>query len=694
MSNLSKRINPFLERINDFKHNKSNQTPISWQEFNHDIVKNAGRRVVVCQKDFASGTLRIKASCWLQLAENISFNPNRGFNYKTAPEITGCDKKLEGGHNWFPTHKQLTTTYDKHAYRLGFFTAIAVETKDVWIDLNSFTLEQSAEHRLMQRFYSNIELTDQPFLPKQGPAHFGPTVDPAENIIISGGTFGRSSHHGIHGNNNKNVLFIDLTLKNYEVAGISLNGAEGVTYYKVNLLGNATKIPVLGTFSALRFMDQFVLEYLKRDGCKELIEKLRLSRLAQQQILYNKVWAGKGCIRGVDARLKSLIDKNFINESGLVDGNAYAILHHRSGVAVNNFLEEVKEYKTKDIYLHDVKINNTKAKVIEIVALAKKQESSYKNLVDVAGSVLQIDNIVHSNGNYKYTILSDYKITLAKYVNRLSADRRKHYGTLHIPNEICKWSVSGYSIARFLQNDAYKRVRNGDSMHHQQKAVLAIRMDGVDGLILDQVTITNTFNYGGHGVYDVYYTGKNDGGHPSQSGNEPNMGYMGADVRAIGLFCVKNFIINKTQIKKVISHYGKSVGIDIQGDSNGSVLDSGVSYVLACATNKLNQGLAKNTNIPFGCGIRVGVGAGVDLVKTSVIKVSGGSVWVKSYKYLINNNDSNIINKETNQPIVKSLVSQVVSRPSQEIINLMFMFIIFLVLIIFLTYMSRRYAKK
>jgi len=44
---------------------------ISWSEFNQNQKENAGKKVILEQKDFDSGTLRIFESCWLVLKENI-----------------------------------------------------------------------------------------------------------------------------------------------------------------------------------------------------------------------------------------------------------------------------------------------------------------------------------------------------------------------------------------------------------------------------------------------------------------------------------------------------------------------------------------------------------------------------------------------------------------------------------------------
>lgn len=40
------------------------------------------------------------------------------------------------------------------------------------------------------------------------------------------GILGRSSHHGIHGNSMAEIFLYDLKIKDFEVGGISLNGAS------------------------------------------------------------------------------------------------------------------------------------------------------------------------------------------------------------------------------------------------------------------------------------------------------------------------------------------------------------------------------------------------------------------------------------------------------------------------------------
>ena len=70
----------------------------------------------------------------------------------------------------------------------------------------------------MQRFFALIELANTPFIPKTGPANFGDTISPANNVIIKNGTLSLSSHHSIHGNNNDKIYIHDIIFKDFEVA--------------------------------------------------------------------------------------------------------------------------------------------------------------------------------------------------------------------------------------------------------------------------------------------------------------------------------------------------------------------------------------------------------------------------------------------------------------------------------------------
>ena len=212
---------------------------ITWNKFNEDQKKNKNKVVLLKQEDFKYGTLRIKQSCTLKLTENIYFNPNRPeswidnqgnvtTNFKEAVAINP-NRELD----WWPNfkleeNKQYFEKEVRNAYRLGFFAALTLESEEIILNLNNFTLQQHPEHTLQQRFFSVIELADQPFIPKQGPADFGATLRSASKIAIINGKIGLSSHHGIHGNKINTILIKNVDFIENEVAAIALNGSNDV----------------------------------------------------------------------------------------------------------------------------------------------------------------------------------------------------------------------------------------------------------------------------------------------------------------------------------------------------------------------------------------------------------------------------------------------------------------------------------
>lgn len=199
--------------------------------------------------DFLDGTYQITKPGLYRLTENITFNPN------SRDRGSGFDSR--------PKPSQLTTgggPYDARAFGLGFFAAITIAAPNVEIDLNGFALVQSEEHALLQRFFALIELGNAPFPYDQGPHNF--TVNPqlvsASNVQIHNGYLGRASHHGIHGFDVRGLVVTNVTIADFEVAGISLNGATEVRILHTVIGPSRTDIPVKGLFSTGLFIRPYV----------------------------------------------------------------------------------------------------------------------------------------------------------------------------------------------------------------------------------------------------------------------------------------------------------------------------------------------------------------------------------------------------------------------------------------------------
>ena len=421
--------------------------PVDWTTFNEKQETHRHAIVKVKNEDFKNGTLRIMAPCMLKLEESISFSPNEDSDF-------------------FPTPEQLQGNYDRFSYRLGFFTAITVETTEsVIIDLNGYTLAASDMFAVQQRFHSLIELGDQPFNPSAGPADFGSDIRVAKNVWIKNGTLGRTSHHSIHGNGCENIVMSGLTFKDYEVAAISLNGCRKIYIKNCQCDGTNMSTPVLGTYSAARFCSIFGNETLR------MVKKLDLPKDKEisESIAYlddalndlNK--ALKGFVddyqKVVDAatpdqKVRALHNlrnhKPFYNGPqnnrngrkfyGMTDGNAYGIAFHSRGPLVNSFncpgeaFENVsdlsKALETTDIVLERVNISLTQCNVREILAMAEIKESGnsrtgktrklHAPIHDISGSIFQFfdtfdgqDGNMDKSGKADLTVLGRAQIALA-----------------------------------------------------------------------------------------------------------------------------------------------------------------------------------------------------------------------------------------------------------------------------------------
>jgi len=189
-----------------------------------------------------------------KLCEDITFKPQ--VNHPAA-----AGNLLEDP---FASFQPDLSIYDPRAYGLGFFAAISVATSDVQLYLNGYTLEQSREHQLAQRFYANIELASAPFIASTGPHEFvgnetqGGQLYSARNFYLFGpGVIGRSAHHGVHGNENQKVQISGVTFQDFEVAAVSLNKVDGLEISDCVVIRNSREVPVNGMFSAAHFITPY-----------------------------------------------------------------------------------------------------------------------------------------------------------------------------------------------------------------------------------------------------------------------------------------------------------------------------------------------------------------------------------------------------------------------------------------------------
>lgn len=185
--------------------------------------------VYLSQSDFLHGTYRIVRGGRYVVTEDIELDFN-------AP-AEGASPNSEGAYMPLPTDAARYPGADAQSgpYFMGFFAGLTIEADGVELDLNGHEVAMSDALFAQQGFFSIIELGSQPFLPLHGPGNFGATPSWPSHITIRNGRLGRSSHHAIHGNNNRHVLVENVDIHSFVTHGIQLNGFENVTLRDIDI---------------------------------------------------------------------------------------------------------------------------------------------------------------------------------------------------------------------------------------------------------------------------------------------------------------------------------------------------------------------------------------------------------------------------------------------------------------------------
>ena len=525
--------------------------------------------IKLSQKDFDQGTLRLTQPGTYVLTENIVFAPNKGYNY-------------------FPRSQQ--KDYSAPAYGLGFFAAITIEVDHVTLDLQGHHIACSQVFSIQQRFFAIIELASAPFIPGQGPADFGQKVTYANHCVIKNGSLGRSSHHGIHGNNNTDITIMRLTITDYEVAGIALNGFTGVTIENVRIGAPSQQCFVNGRYSAARFLSIAGRQWLQKHGkkCSDARKNKflkHLSRVEQEmsQVLSSVSQGGPPCPH-------NYFVNHEVNGTYPPDGNTYALLFHSKGVAIHDFeqLSSLSESEfSRELTIRSVSIHDVKIRATETVTLTDHQGVP---LTDFSGSVFPILECVDkfsttgkisSRATYQHTDLSKAQI----YGHLMGLEAGVPFGRSNFSQYFLNWVFQERSFS-YLSLKNHQVICNGDDMFHVQKGLCGIRVDGVKKVVMDDVVFDTLIN--------MAPLGDTSGGSYQLSHPKSNQkGYCACDLVAVNLSACVGVSLNDVRIRKLHSYNGDCCGVRIM---NGS---SGVSFT-KCNINGMKVGYIEKNGIWYG----------------------------------------------------------------------------------------------
>lgn len=510
------------------------------------------------------------------LQEDIVFGPN---SMKTTA-LTFLDSGI-------PLPKQFVSNgghYSDMAFGIGFFAALVIKGGDYTVNLNEFTMSQSYEHYLRQRFFSLIELADSPFIPNVGPHLFATSISCARDVIIHNGTLGLSAHHGIHGNNVVNVHMHDLVIRDYEVAAIALNGSKDCLIEKVNIPQSLHEIPVLGIWSS----GLFIFPYLRELYQKMPFFNLKIqTRYVYAKDLYKSFMQTFHLVANEILTKKKTKHPLFRNEGVLPIGTVYGIVLHETGVAVHGFPKKNRGTSSGHV-IRDCVISNIKANILEIPTLSSTIQSLHKreqNNVyitpgiksDVVGSVLQTQKqsveTIDDHGVYVGNIVANAQIMIAKAIYKKVTFRRSVTKN-NIDFQTVEWVENGTRV----QDEGMSYVFQGDVMHHVMKGLVGLKIDGQTNVIVENVTISNIHNETKHNGYFIddmdgfNYVDLNDCLQEShdkyQRGIIPSMASASyaknqmAVTRGISMSAAKNVKLTNIQITNLTSNVGEVIKID------------------------------------------------------------------------------------------------------------------------------------
>ena len=512
---------------------------LAWSAFKANPVE--GARVELRQADFANGTVRLRHSAHYVLMEDIVFEPNPNDDFLPTPAQTAGGASAE-----YPTAPF-------GGYHLGFFAAITVESKDIFLDLNGKILRQSPVFELQQRFYANIELASTPFIPNQGPANFGDLITSADTCLVANGTLGLSSHHGIHGNSMKKVIIQNLNIVEFEVAGIALNGGEHCLTRNVNICNMSRTIPVLSTYSAGRFIQPFLKQIIAAQPSAAL--EFTDGSKTGEQILTSLLLEMNTVLDAVKEE-QPVPDGIFKNSSGIYDGGGYGIVLNSRGVVVNGFKpSRVGAIGNEDMIVHNVQIEKMETGQGEIIGISNESDNddppAYGGSVQVGpvGSVFQVD-VVSPNGAYVGNVVSDAKLFVAKFSSGS--------GTVNITDPIINWALSRENnLQQVLLDNNYYFVSGGDSMAHVMKGIIGLFVSAGKNVKCFDIKIQNIKNASLPGTNSRDETGDKAAVVPLQ------VEYNGGASRGVAIVGSEQVFIKNINVDSIKAECGNSCGLDL-----------------------------------------------------------------------------------------------------------------------------------
>ena len=493
-------------------------------------------------------------------------------------------------------------------FHFGIFCGISIQTDNVVLDLNNFSIKMSEKFALNQRFFSIIELANIPFL--TGKAGFTNKFIPANNIIIKNGTLGRSSHHGIHGNNNSKILIKNIIIEDFEVAGIALNSCKNLIIEHCILDNSNLIINVNHKFALLKDLFNSLKKITKQNNISENDKKIANNYINDENLNHILKNPGNDKFNYTKRKCKK------------PEGNLYGIYISHS-FNIHDFPKTTDNINySKNILIKDVKIKNINNGPSEIISIYCKnyndrdfQEPNMKCklLTDLNGYLINWNSIYDNNGKSLDINNLDYKVSK---IQLWTSQILKKNIPINIFNDIINDNLKSYQFYDFCPFFGV------DNRGHLNKGLFGIRFDGVQNFKFSNINIDNVKSIDDLGLtinlnYKSNYSSLPNVWHDSKKI------YKGNYTFGISLIKSKYADIDNCSITNLNSENGSTIGISNMQSSNN------IKYENIEIQNLFSDNYDNKINIP--------------------------NIFSKSIGFLDDNTSNNIIFDKVNIKNLKSL---------------------------------------
>ena len=611
-----------------------------WTEPEHKTLTAMDARdsnvVRLYESDFLDGTYRIVESGTYVIMEDIAFDFNGPSDLEMASD-SFSPNNIDGDElHWFPTHSQAVRggaypgLFDyEGVYTLGFFAGITVEADFVTIDLNGHRLQQSERFYFQQRFFSLIELASRTFLPGAGQANWGlADVFYASNVEVKDGILGRSSHHGIHGLKNNEVLISNVNVEHFDIAGLQCNGCHNVVIRDCKVGPQNQDIPVLGRYTHARSLLPRLKQLVDEHGDEELTfygrDTVTVSDLAdrltnQMDMVYFAHFEGVQYAEDDEEWIAA--QKMLANPTGWNDGgSSYGIVFGGEGAQVKLLVETRNKAafcsfsfscrpqigpishrisNTNNITLENVEILGIGNAAIEKMKFVKEDDVTTLRLLffdpmDWVAITDQIDD--KSTSKYVGDAYSD----LVFAIDRVESSWSFLYA-LTISTRERSFIFDG-------DNEAFQMFFNSshcgtDIQTHSSKGAIGLRVDGVQNLNVNGLfvhDIANIADIGGS------WCGEYEGTHLSTEDIDIQYGYTATRSHGVVLDYVEGKVAN-LQIEGIESFHGEANGLTVYKGCDVALDNVAVDVIragTAMTQQEVDQLVLPNLT-PRACGVDI-----------------------------------------------------------------------------------------